>query len=153
MPSPARPGRNAGYRSGLRASPASAEIGDLFSAHDKFVARLDWCETHTDPYAGIKAAGKRVRVPGFAIWRFGVGQVVETSTIQDQFAPLSNSDTLPATSTRRSRPGWAGRARLPAPAREEAPAPARDDAGTAPVVPAAAGRLTWRMSPMGCVRR
>jgi predicted ester cyclase len=37
---------------------------------------------------GIKAAGKRVQVPDFAIWRFEDGKVVEISTIQDQFALL-----------------------------------------------------------------
>jgi predicted ester cyclase len=66
----------------------SVEIEDMFSADDKIVTRLVWYGTHTCSYAGIKAAGKRVRVADFAIWRFKDGKVVEISTIQDQFALL-----------------------------------------------------------------
>jgi predicted ester cyclase len=81
-----------------------ADIEDMFSADDKAPTRLVWHGTHTGSYAGIKAAGKRVQVMDFAIWRFKAGQVVEISTIQDQFALLKQIGYLPAKSTRRSRP-------------------------------------------------
>jgi predicted ester cyclase len=44
---------------------------------------------------GIKATGKRVQVPDFAIWRFEDGKIVEISTIQDQFALLKRNGYLP----------------------------------------------------------
>jgi predicted ester cyclase len=73
----------------------SVDIEDMFSARDKIVTRLVWRGTHTGSYAGIKATGKRVQVPDFAIWRFEDGEVVEKSTIQDQFALLKQAGYLP----------------------------------------------------------
>jgi predicted ester cyclase len=67
----------------------------MFSAHDKTVTRLVWRGTHTGSYAVIKATGKRVQVPDFAIWRFQDGKVVEMSTIQDQFTLLKQIGYLP----------------------------------------------------------
>jgi predicted ester cyclase len=48
----------------------SADIEDMFSAHDKIVTRLAWRGTHTGSYAGAEATGKRVQVPDFASWHF-----------------------------------------------------------------------------------
>jgi predicted ester cyclase len=66
----------------------SVDIEDMFSAYDKIVTRLVWRGTHTGSYAGIKATGKRVQLPDFAIWRCEDGKLVEISTIQYQFALL-----------------------------------------------------------------
>lgn len=73
----------------------SVDIEDMFSSDDKIVTRLVWRVTHTGSYAGIKAAGKRVQAPDFAIWRFEDGEVVEMSTIQDQFTLLKQAGYLP----------------------------------------------------------
>jgi len=45
-------------------------IEDMFSARDKIFPRLVWCGTHTGPYGGIEAVGKRVEVPESAVWPF-----------------------------------------------------------------------------------
>jgi predicted ester cyclase len=73
----------------------SVDIEDMFSADDKIITRLVWHGTHTGSYTGIKATGKRVRVPDFASWRFEDGKVVEISMIQDQFALLKQVGYLP----------------------------------------------------------
>jgi hypothetical protein len=85
-----------------------------------------------------------VQVPDFAIWRFKDGQVVEISTIQDQFALLKQIGYLPAKSTRRSRPSGTG---LPEGA--SPPAPAQEGAGPVLSAAAAAARLVRRVRPIG----
>jgi predicted ester cyclase len=128
------------------------DIEDLFSADDKVVTRLVWRGIHTGSYAGIKATGKRVEVPGFAIWRFEDGQVVEVSTIQDRFALLSRLDIFPAKPTRCSRPRWPGSlgaASLAVPARKGAGPVLAVPAGG--VTPGAAGASYWlRQAVMRC---
>jgi predicted ester cyclase len=121
-----------------------ADIEDMFSADDKAPTRLVWHGTHTGSYAGIKAAGKRVQVMDFAIWRFKAGQVVEISTIQDQFALLKQIGYLPAKSTRRSRPPGTGLPEGACP-----PAPAQEGAGPVLSAAAVASRLVRRVRPIG----
>ncbi len=67
------------------------DIEDMFSSDDKIVTRLVWHGSHTGSYAGIKATGKRLQIPDFAIWCFEDGKVVEISTIQDQFTLLKQA--------------------------------------------------------------
>src|SRR5579859_2419173 len=158
----------AGTKGGIQERPAafpavSAAIEDMFSADDKVVARLVWSGTHTGSNAGIKAAGTRVRVPGFAICRS------KTATWLDlnDTGSVRSAKAGRISSRRRLRgvagPGWAGLAKgarlpapapeeLPAPAPEEPPAPAPDEVGPATVMPSAAARLTRRMSPIDRVR-
>ena len=150
----------AGTKGGIQERPAafpavSAAIEDMFSADDKVVARLVWSGTHTGSNAGIKAAGTRVRVPGFAICRS------KTATWLDlnDTGSVRSAKAGRISSRRRLRgvagPGWAGLAKgakPPAPAPEEPPAPAPDEVGPATVMPSAAARLTRRMSPIGRVR-
>jgi predicted ester cyclase len=73
----------------------TTDIVDMFSVDDKIVTRLVWRGTHTGSYGGIKASGKQVAVPGFAVWRCEGGKVVEISTIQDQFSLLKQIGYLP----------------------------------------------------------
>lgn len=73
----------------------TTDIVDMFSVDDKIVTRLVWRGTHTGSYGGIKASGKQVAVPGFAVWRCEGGKVVEKSTIQDQFSLLKQIGYLP----------------------------------------------------------
>jgi predicted ester cyclase len=43
-------------------------VEDMFSVRDKIVPRLVCRGTHTGPYGGIEAVGKRVEVPDSAVW-------------------------------------------------------------------------------------
>ncbi len=100
------PDRNAGYKSGWRASPISPRPSSICSAHDKIVTRLIWRGTHAGSSGGVKATGKPVQVRDFAVWCFEDGQVAEISTIQDQFALLKQMRYFPEESMRRSRARW-----------------------------------------------
>ena len=139
----------AGPKRRIQEQPAAfpdlpADIEDMFSADDKAVTRLVWHGTHTGSYAGIKAAGKRVQVMDFAIWRFRAGQVVEIPTIQDQFALLKQIGYLPAKSTRRSRPlGRACRRAYARPHLHRKARGARRVRGHGGVTPGAAGSSHW----------
>jgi len=63
----------------------TAAIADMFSACDKIVMLLVWRGTHTGSYGYVKAEDGRREIRDFAVWCFGGGQVVEISTIQDQW--------------------------------------------------------------------
>jgi predicted ester cyclase len=82
------PGLNAGYRKGWPASRTSRQISSICSQRTIKSLRGSFGGTHTGSYGGIKASGKQVAVPDFAVWRFEGGKVVETSTLQDQFSLL-----------------------------------------------------------------
>jgi len=47
------------------------------------------------PIWGVKATGKPAEVLDFAVWRFDDGEVVEISTIQDQFGLLKQIGYYP----------------------------------------------------------
>jgi steroid delta-isomerase-like uncharacterized protein len=73
----------------------TTSIEDMFVSGDKLAVTLIWRGTHTGPYGGVPATGKRVEVRDTAIWHFKDGKVAEILTLQDQFALLKQIGYLP----------------------------------------------------------
>jgi predicted ester cyclase len=73
----------------------STTIVDMFSCGDKLAVVLIWRGTHTGTYGGVPATGMPVEIRDQAIWSFRDGQVVEISTLQDQFGLLKQIGYLP----------------------------------------------------------
>jgi predicted ester cyclase len=73
----------------------STTIVDMFSCGDKLAVVLIWRGTHAGTYGGVPATGKPVEIRDQAIWSFRDGQVVEVSTLQDQFGLLKQIGYLP----------------------------------------------------------
>jgi predicted ester cyclase len=73
-----------------RAMPdLTVTLADLFAAEDKVVRRFTLVGTHTLPFLGFRASGKRVALGGIAIDRLANGQIVE-SWIRLDDSPLQN---------------------------------------------------------------
>jgi steroid delta-isomerase-like uncharacterized protein len=75
------------------------EIEEVVAAGDRVVIRILWKGTHTGPYGGVPASGKKVEVRVISMWRFEDGKVVDNWTIQDQFSLLQQIGYLPPTLT------------------------------------------------------
>jgi predicted ester cyclase len=73
----------------------STSIEDMFVSGDKLAVTLIWRGTHSGPYGGVAATGKRVEVRDTAIWHFRDGRVTEIITLQDQFGILKQIGYLP----------------------------------------------------------
>jgi hypothetical protein len=114
----------------------SVDIEDMFSAHDKIVARLVWRGTHTGSYAGIKATGKRVQVPDLPSGVSKTAKWLKYQRYRISSLCQSRLDIFPATSTRRShprRPDLPGTAWLPRTCTgRRGPAPGRTRGSVAP---------------------
>jgi len=77
---PAGPKRN--IRNRLAAFPdLTTVVEQLLTVGDTAVLRLRWSGTHSGPYLGVPATGKRVDVRGMTTWRFVDGRVVEDWTV------------------------------------------------------------------------
>jgi predicted ester cyclase len=75
-----------------RAMPdLTVTLADLFAVEDKVVRRFTLLGTHTLPFLGFRASGKRVALGGIAIDRLANGQIVE-SWIRLDDSPLQNPD-------------------------------------------------------------
>jgi len=62
-----------------RAMPdLTVTLADLFAVEDKVVRRFTLLGTHTLPFLGFRASGKRVALGGIAIDRLENGQIVES---------------------------------------------------------------------------
>jgi predicted ester cyclase len=79
----------------LRTNGVSTSIVDTFVSGDKLAVVLIGRGTHTGPYGGVPATGRPVEVRDQAVWRFRDGQVIEISTLQDQFGMLKQIGYLP----------------------------------------------------------
>jgi steroid delta-isomerase-like uncharacterized protein len=62
----------------------TVEIHDVISEGDRVVARMSMEGTHSGPFLGVDATGKRVRVDSIDIWRVADGKLVEHWDSVDQ---------------------------------------------------------------------
>jgi predicted ester cyclase len=76
---PAGPKRN--IRNRLVGFPDLVSVVEqLLTVGETAVLRLRWTGTHTGPYLGVAATGRRVEVRGITTWRFEGDRVVEDWT-------------------------------------------------------------------------
>jgi len=73
----------------------STEVMTLVGSGDTVTIQVRWQGTHTGPYGGVAASGRKVDVRVISIWRFAAGKVVENWTLQDQFTLLQQIGYLP----------------------------------------------------------
>ncbi len=79
-------------------SDLEVRIEDLFAGEDeKVVARLTISGTHTGPFAGVDATGKRVTWTSTRIYLVRGGHIVETWAMQDRLALLEQIGAVRAT--------------------------------------------------------
>lgn len=91
---PAGPAANIAAR--LSGFPDLAtKIMTLIGTGDSVTVQLRWTGTHTGPYGGVAATGRKVEVRVISIWRFEHDRVVENWTLQDQFLLLQQVGYLP----------------------------------------------------------
>jgi predicted ester cyclase len=78
-------------------SDVSCVIEDLIAEGDKVVGRLAISATHSGPFAGRAAAGKRVSFGSFRIYRVANGKIVETWATQDRLGLLEQLGLVQST--------------------------------------------------------
>jgi len=59
-------------------SDISYEVADLFAVDEKVVLRVATRATHTAPFYGIEATGRRVTITGIVIYRFADAKIAES---------------------------------------------------------------------------
>ena len=70
---------------------------DLIEAGDKVILRFTMTGTHTQPFLGVEATGRSVRIPGMTILRFEDQKCVERWSVTDSLSLLAQLGGLPLT--------------------------------------------------------
>ncbi|WFU42581.1 ester cyclase [Bradyrhizobium sp. CB82] len=84
------------YQTGFPDAHWSIDAMLLAEDGETVVARWTGVGTHTSDLPGIRATGKKVRVPGIWIYRFSSGKIVESWNIWDTLGMLQQLGIAPA---------------------------------------------------------
>jgi len=68
---------------------------DLIETDDKVILRFTMVATHTQPFLGIEATGRSVRIPGMTILRFEDQKCVERWSVTDSLSLLAQLGAFP----------------------------------------------------------
>jgi predicted ester cyclase len=68
---------------------------DLIETDDKVILRFTMVGTHTQPFLGIEATGRSVRIPGMTILRFEDQKCVERWSVTDSLSLLAQLGGFP----------------------------------------------------------
>ncbi len=71
---------------------------DLVAEGDKVVARYRFTVTHSGPFLGIAATGKKVSVQGIAIYRIAGGRIVEGWAVSDTMGGMQQLGAISSAS-------------------------------------------------------
>ena len=68
---------------------------ELIETDDKVILRFAMAGTHTQPFLGIEATGRSVRIPGMTILRFENQKCVERWSVTDSLSLLAQLGAFP----------------------------------------------------------
>jgi steroid delta-isomerase-like uncharacterized protein len=74
----------------------NTSIEDVIAEEDRVVARITFNGTHQAELQGIQATGKRVSMPGIAIFRLDNGKIAEGWLVNDSLGMMQQLGVIPA---------------------------------------------------------